>query len=159
MTKGKVPYTVGVMYLYWRSQWWWVSLNLTLEFSVFSHSHSCFCSHPLQPLQCFSIMELSIGWEQVVARGSTSWSRAVTALLLCSPLIKDSLSPLGKAAGTPWSRGADTSQKTWVNACLIHVPVSIPSKDPFPGNCCILSRLKNKIIHLPSEVLREPVKK
>lgn len=121
MAEGKVPYTVGVAPLLEEARWW-MSLIFTPEFSSFSHNRSCFCSHRLWPLQWFSMA------------GNRLWPRAAQGKQSCASLaallslIKDSWSSLAKAAGTPWGRGAGTSHNTWMNACLIHFPVSIPSE-------------------------------
>lgn len=159
MTEGKVPHTVGVAYLDWRSQRWWRSLIFSLESSSFSHSHSCFCSHPLWALQWCSIPEPSMGWEEGCGHRQHKLRQSCGSIVALLSLVKDSWSSLGQAAGTPWGRGAGTSQKAWVDARLMHFPVSIPSEYPFPGNYCILSKPKHRITHLPSEVSRGPVKK
>lgn len=124
MTEGKVPHTVGVAYLDWRSQRWWRSLIFSLESSSFSHSHSCFCSHPLWALQWCSIPEPSMGWEQVVGTGSTSWGRAVAALLLCRPLLRTAGALWARLQGHPGAEvQAHPKRLGWMHAwCIFQFP-------------------------------------
>lgn len=135
-----------------------MSLIFSLESSSFLTA--ILASAPILYGSCNGSASLNPAWA-----GDRLWHRQQQLRQSCGSavallsLVKDSWSSLGQAAGTPWGRGAGTSQKTWVNAGLMHFPVSIPSKHPFPGNYCILSKLKHKIIHFPSEVPRGAVKK